>query len=394
MLQLLGSLVIALLIIIVALDVVPMAAGWLGRLHIGRWGDHESWAKRMTTLGSKWLIRTPKVQVTDQTRWTIIERWRGTYASRTIQYWQQAALLLGLAEQRHGVHDGHIEATVAKFLRKTLNEEGGWRKKPEHVDVGILAYALMKQNTVGDQPYRRALDDTWALIQSHIGSDGTVQYRKALPNYRYVDTIGFICPFLVAYGKLFNKPECIALAVKQIVAYVEHGMSPDHFLPCHAYATDHNIPLGLYGWGRGLGWFAIGLIDTWNELPQDDGAVQTLEPIIERFARTLMTFQRADGSWSWTVTRECRADSSATATLAWFLLNAAQIGASKADCLHSCDKALRYLMMVTRRGGAVDFSQGDTKDIGVYSMLFNILPFTQGFSMRTINLLLQRKSNV
>lgn len=392
--QLFGWLMIVMMLIIVALDIVPIAAGWLGRLHIGRWNDHKSWAKRISSLGTKWLNRTPKVQVTDQTRWTIIERWRGTYASRTIQHWQQAALLLGLAEQHQYERDERIEAAVSKFLRKTLDEEGGWRHKPEHVDVGILAYALMKQNTGCDQPYERALDETWELIQAHIGTDGTVQYRKGLSNYRYVDTIGFICPFLVAYGKRYNKPECIALAVKQIVSYVEHGMSKEHFLPCHAYAIDHNIPLGLYGWGRGLGWFAIGLIDTWNELPRDDVAVQTLEPIIEQFARTLMTFQRDDGSWSWTVTRECRSDSSATATLAWFLLNASQIDAIKTACLHSCDKALLYLMKVTRRRGAVDFSQGDTKDIGVYSMLFNILPFTQGFSMRTINLLLQRKSNV
>ena len=54
--------------------------------------------------------------------------------------------------------------------------------------------------------------------------------------------------------------------------------------------------------------------------------------------------------------------------------------------MESADKAIGYLMGVTRRNGAVDFSQGDTKDIGVYSTLFDILPFTQGFCIRLINL--------
>ena len=36
-------------------------------------------------------------------------------------------------------------------------------------------------------------------------------------------------------------------------------------------------PLGLYGWGRGLGWYAIGLIDTWNELPQNNKYKTVLE---------------------------------------------------------------------------------------------------------------------
>ena len=40
---------------------------------------------------------------------------------------------------------------------------------------------------------------------------------------------------------------------------------------------------------------------------------------------------------------------------------------------------------VTKKNGEVDFSQGDTKDIGVYSVLFDILPFAQGFALRAIS---------
>jgi unsaturated rhamnogalacturonyl hydrolase len=67
------------------------------------------------------------------------------------------------------------------------------------------------------------------------------------------------------------------------------------------------------------------------------------------------------------------------------MLNASKIDEISEQCLESTDKAISYLMKVTRRNGAVDFSQGDTKDIGVYSMLFNILPFTQGFCIRMMN---------
>jgi unsaturated rhamnogalacturonyl hydrolase len=44
--------------------------------------------------------------------------------------------------------------------------------------------------------------------------------------------------------------------------------------------------------------------------------------------------------------------------------------------------ARRYLQKVTRRDGAIDFSQGDTKGIGVYAQTFEVLPFTQGFALR------------
>ena len=48
-------------------------------------------------------------------------------------------------------------------------------------------------------------------------------------------------------------------------------------------------------------------------------------------------------------------------------------------------KALDYLNSVTRRNGAIYFSQGDTKAIGVYSQNFDILPFTQGFVLKTLD---------
>ena len=48
------------------------------------------------------------------------------------------------------------------------------------------------------------------------------------------------------------------------------------------------------------------------------------------------------------------------------------------------NKTFQNLQTVTQRNGAIDFSQGDTKAIGVYSKEFSILPFTQGFCLRTL----------
>lgn len=39
-------------------------------------------------------------------------------------------------------------------------------------------------------------------------------------------------------------------------------------------------------------------------------------------------------------------------------------------------------MRNTRRSGEIDFSQGDTKGIGIYSQTYNIMPFTQGIVTR------------
>uniref|UniRef100_UPI0037516B7C glycoside hydrolase family 88 protein n=1 Tax=Flavobacterium sp. TaxID=239 RepID=UPI0037516B7C len=154
---------------------------------------------------------------------------------------------------------------------------------------------------------------------------------------------------------------------------------------CHTYNIETKLPVGLFGWGRGLGWYAIGLIDSWLTLPNENQNKKILEQSVVSFAKMALQFQNQNGSWSWIVLdNTSRMDSSTTATLAWFLVNAAQINAISESCTIAKEKAIHYLMTVTRRDGAIDFSQGDTKAIGVHSQEFDVLPFTQGFALRTL----------
>ncbi|MFP3123369.1 glycoside hydrolase family 88 protein [Ectobacillus funiculus] len=385
-LQIVSLLLLGIIAIIILIDVIPMLKDWFGRIHIGRYTDKNIWNQSITNIGVKWLNKTPKIKVTDNTRLVAIDMLKGNYTKSAIQHWQEASLLLGLAEYLKDSDGNAVKNEIKKFLNSKFDRNGQWINKPQHVDGAILAYAVMKLGFIDVDKYKKALDYTWEMIKEHIGEDGTVGYRKSMQSYRYVDTIGFICPFLISYGTKYNKGECIELAIKQIREYEQYGMLNKHYIPSHAYKMTNKIPLGLYGWGRGLGWFAIGLIDSWNELPEGNEYKSVLEESVKKFAKAAIRFQQENGCWNWTVTRgECRADSSTTATLGWFMLNASRIDSISAECLVSVDKAVNYLMKVTRRSGAIDFSQGDTKDIGVYSMLFNILPFTQGFCIRIIN---------
>ncbi|CAI8721669.1 hypothetical protein BHU24_13215 [Bacillus pseudomycoides] len=389
--QILSYIVIFIILMVITIDLVPVIKDWVLRIHMGRYEDKSIWNETITKKGSKWLLNTPKIKVTDNTRLVVIDMLKGNYTKSTIQHWQEASLVLGLSEYVKHNDDKEMKSEIEKFLNSKFDSNGQWLEKPKHIDGAILAYAIMKLEYIDINKYKKALDYTWEMIKEHIGEDGTVEYRKFMKSYRYVDTIGFICPFLVCYGTKFNKDDCIDLAVKQIKEYEQYGMLDKHSLPCHVYKIENKVPLGLYGWGRGLGWFAIGLIDAWNELPQDSKYKFAFEESVKRFAEAAMSFQQDNGSWNWTVTRnESRSDSSATATLGWFMLNASKIEKVSKECLDSTEKAMSYLMKVTRKDGAVDFSQGDTKDIGVYSTLFNILPFTQGFCIRLINSYLSR----
>ncbi len=379
---LLAGLPVVLVAVVLAADLLPAFRTWLGRIHIGRYRDIGVWEEKAARTAARWLNRTPTVQLTDQTRLILLDKLRGQYARRSIQQWQEGALLLGLGDRLRERTDEAALREAKRYLESRFRPDGSWRQPPEQVDAAILAYAVMKLPGIDPDRFRPAYDAVWAMIREHLGEDGTAGYRKAMMKYRYVDTVGFICPFLTAYGVRYGKRECVELALRQLKEFQQRGLHPELYLPCHAYRTDDSAPLGLYGWGRGAAWFALGLADTLGELPAGHPARPELTRTAEAYARAILRVQQPSGAWNWTLTRrEAAADASATAALGWFLARMAADTASE-PAREGAEKARNYLMKVTRRTGEIDFSQGDTKDIGVYSSRFDLLPFTQGFGLR------------
>lgn len=379
-------LVLLFLILAVAIiDWVPLLDTWQSRIRIGQFTDFGHWMRKVTLTASDWLRRTPTVKVTDNTRVIIIDMMRGNYKKSAIQSWQQGALVLGLTAYVNTDPDESAARRIAGFTASAIDASGNWKVPLTEVDQVLLAYAIAKTpgfDAVKNQP---AIEAAYLFIRDLTGVDGTIMYRRHSPAYRLVDTIGFICPFLVRYGVSNNKEEAVQLALKQIREFNKYAMFGEAFIPCHSYDVGSSLPVGLFGWGRGMGWYALGLMDSWLELPENHPDKNELTQMIVKFSKTVLRFQHDNGSWSWIVmSREKQSDSSATAVLSWFLAAAAAIPEIRAVCIPAKDKGINYLKSVTRRGGAIDFSQGDTKGVGVYSQKFDILPFTQGFCLRAL----------
>lgn len=379
-------LLITLVLGMLGIDVAHNFYTWQSRIKIGRFSDTEIWEKKVLDITVKWLNKTPTIKVTDNERLIIIDILKGNYKRNAIQSWQEASLLLGINEYLKHTNDDKIKKRVNYFIQSKLNNDGTWKEIPKEIDAVILGYAFLKLENFNFNKYKPCFDTLLNLIIELKGEEGTIAYRKHNPNYRYVDTIGFISPFLVRYGLLFNDDQALQLGINQLREFNKYGMLNDLFIPCHTYTISTQIPVGLFGWGRGLGWYATGLIDAWNELPQQHINKHELTQMIVKFAEMALQFQNPNGSWNWLILdKQSRQDSSTTATLAWFFANAASIQSIEKQALESKQKALNYLKQVTRRNGAVDFSQGDTKTIGVHSQQFDTLPFTQGFTLRTIS---------
>lgn len=381
------TLIIVLILIIFLIDWIPQFNTWQSRIKIGQFQSQDDWKNKVFDLSKKWLFKTPTITITDNSRLIIIDILKGNYKKNAIQHWQEAALLLGLIEEYKSSKSETTKVIINTYFDSKIDANGNWKQLPTEIDSVILGYALISIPWLDLSKNKPAFDSLYQLILSLKGEDGTIAYKKHSKHFRYVDTIGFICPFLVEYGVKLNSEEAIDLAVLQITEFNKYALLNETFIPCHTYNLETQLPVGLFGWGRGLGWYAIGLIDAWKALPDNYLSKNELEDNVIQFAKMAMQFQQKNGGWHWLITnKSSQFDSSTAATLAWFLTNASSIETIADGCTFAKENALQYLQKVTRRNGAIDFSQGDTKGIGIHSQRFDILPFTQGFVLRTINL--------
>ena len=362
-------------LLILAIDFFPDFWIWQSRIKIGRYTNQKEWQKKILEKSLSWLNVMPKTKIKDENKFIVLDILKNKYTNKTLQSWQEASLLLGLNKAYQKNENPKIKYEILKFVNSKIDKQGNWIVEPKEVDTALLAFAISEIPFL-DREIKPALDFIYNLIVSKIGKDTTVMYRNTTHNYRYVDTIGFICPFLTKYGIEFQKEEAIHLAVSQIKYFEKFGLL-DNKIPCHAYEIPTKNPVGIFGWGRGVAWFIIGVLETYKQLPDNHQEKKYLQNILSDLAITLKKYQKENGSFSWNIfLTDDRSDSSATAVFAWLF--------KEINYNEEAIKALDYLKSVTRRNGAIDFSQGDTKAIGVYSQNFDILPFTQGFVLKTL----------
>jgi unsaturated rhamnogalacturonyl hydrolase len=319
---------------------------WISRIGIGRWSDVETWERAVERRARRWLRRLPVVSATDSGR---------KRRSATIQSWQMAGLLLGLdSEEAHKV--------AARLFDPAT---GDWRIPPAHPDSALLAWALAKHGALSENARRTTLDTLLKLR----GDNPTLPYRAHIPHLRFVDTIGLTLPFLTHCGR-----DDIARA--QLAEY-DAALLPGTQLPAHAWDPVQGVPLGIYDWSRGAGWYALGLVEM-----EESGRGKLPAHRLVALARDMLRFQRPDGGWGAMFFNPRSTFEASGTALAGLLMMAARKTDPDPRFLAAAIAARKSLMSATRRNGAIDFCQGDTLGPGLYSRTFDIMPFAQGIALR------------
>lgn len=364
-------------------DVVPLVLDMFWRIKIGTLKD-ERWFDAACDIALKWSKNgLPTVPKTADKRLTVIDRVKGNYKSDTIQSWQTGSLLLSLNE----IAADESEKVAHRYINI---ETGEWLNFINRVDSAFLAYGILSNPKIDSDSVKPAMDATAKMLFDKFDEFGSIPYSQN-SEHRYVDTIGLVCPFLMKYSLVYNDEKAMDIAVALIKEYSEYGLHKDFNVPVHCYDDTSKAPLGLYSWGRGCGWWAVGLEESFKILNETDENCFVEEKLIIlknmlSFADAIIKYQSNNGAFDRNIFAVSGADSSATAMISLFLAYIGKLS-RRQEYISAAHKAMTYIYSVTRRSGVVDYSQGDTMGIGFYSQESIVLPATQGFALRTYMLL-------
>ena len=359
------------LLLFIVTDIVIPFWLWQSRIHIGRWQDKADWQKAVGKKCQQWLTHTPTVPIKDHGRlilWDIIRR---KYSSPTIQSWQKAGLVLGICS--------NSENCSFDFYHQIAKES---IYASPHIDAALMAYAILASFSKKADELKPLMDEVYQRILDTKGDNDTVPYRKGQVSIRFVDTLGFICPFLTIYAKTYKVDDATLLAQKQLVEY-DKALLPNWGFPAHAFNIKQNAPLGLFDWGRGVGWYIIALLGMQRHTSDYESKLKLEERILALGDKLLLCELPAGGFSHQLFNASTPAEGSAT-VLATLLFKQCYKITNDGKYSKAVDSSLKRLMKMTRRNGALDGCQGDTKGIGFYSSRFDIMPFAQGVLLFTL----------
>ncbi|MDO9271858.1 MAG: glycoside hydrolase family 88 protein [Rugosibacter sp.] len=269
-------------------------------------------------------------------------------------------------------------AWIEKCFQGLIDSQGQSTLAGVAIDRGGLGYAALRLFDLTQNPrylaYAKAQGEAFACLPG--AASGCIPYTVG-KQWVLVDTVAFICPFLARLSRLTAVPGYAHIALRQLEALWQHGRADDTWV-FHAFDATTLKTSGISGWGRGIGWLLIGMVDTVCELPEGENKILWLarsQHLLEKLALC----QREDGHWPWRLDLPAAPpDSSVTALIAYALARWQQANFAQAACQpQMLARARSAIDSVTDDKGLVGQCSGEAMGIGDYSTAFRSFMWAQ-----------------
>ncbi len=167
----------------------------------------------------------------------------------------------------------------------------------DQINTGKALFPLFE--TTGDPRYRAAMDTLRQQLRLHPRtSEGAFWHKKVYPNQVWMDGVYMAGPFLARYGTAFGDSAALRDVAHEILLVARHLRDPQTGLYFHGWDEARRQPwadpltgLSQSFWGRGMGWYAMALVDVLEVLPQDYPERDALVQVLQDLARAVENVQ-------------------------------------------------------------------------------------------------------
>lgn len=197
--------------------------------------------------------------------------------------------------------DGHIYTFEPDLFSIDLTKPG---------DMVIL----LEQRT-GEKKYRKAADFLRERLRLHPRtSQGAFWHRVTYPNQLWLDGVYMGMPFLARYAATYETGETqhksFEEAVHEFVIARDQLRDEKTGLYYHAWDesrkadwADKKTGRASQFWSRGMGWYAMALVDVLDYLPESEMELRkTLLGIVNEFAKDIVKYQDTETATWWQIT--------------------------------------------------------------------------------------------
>lgn len=129
-------------------------------------------------------------------------------------------------------------------------------------------------------------------------ASGGFWHKQVYPEQMWLDGIFMAAPFYAQYGRDFHEPADFDDSAQQILLAGEHTYDPKTGLFYHGWDeskkqfwADKTTGLSPNFWGRAVGWYAMGIVDTLDFLPANHPQRAQIIELLNRLAAGVARWQ-------------------------------------------------------------------------------------------------------
>jgi unsaturated rhamnogalacturonyl hydrolase len=207
----------------------------------------------------------------------------------------------------------------------------------DRINAGKPLFALYEKTH--KEKYRKAIELLRRQLREQPRNpDGGFWHKKRYPHQMWLDGLYMAAPFLAQYAKTFDEPAAFDDVVTQFVLMEQHARDPVTGLLSHGWDesraqkwADPKTGRSPAFWGRAMGWYAMGLVETLDFLPANHPRRGELLAILGRLAAAITRVQDPKtGVWWQVVDQPGRGDNyleaSVSTMFTFVLLKSSRLG--------------------------------------------------------------------